>query len=272
MAVPAWAAITLASWGIAAYAVVAYGEALGFWPHAPDHPELAALAPSVRDATNTVLLLAMFVAISTAVLIRIVRALNLREEELRKANLRLEELSQQDPLTLLYNRRYFVRRAQEELERVRRGHSLALLMMDLDGFKQVNDRFGHLTGDEVLKSIALALTSSLRSVDVLGRYGGDEFVVLLTDTDEEEAALVAKRLNTKIREASARVAPASPVTASVGIAMARADHDVTILLNLADDAAYRAKQAGGNRHSLAPAPAIDDEGGASSGLRASNAG
>lgn len=272
LAVPAWAAVTLALVGILSYAGVRYAEALHFLPYAPDFPELAALRPDLYSALSSVLVLGTFVGVSTGISLRIVRALHTREEELRKANVKLEELSQQDPLTLLYNRRYFVRRAGEELERVRRGHPMALLMLDLDGFKQVNDTFGHLTGDDVLRAVATAIQGSVRTVDVVGRFGGDEFVVMLTNTVSEEALIVARRLITRIHDAAAKVAPTRPVTASIGIALARADHDVTILFNLADDAAYLAKQAGGNRFSLAPIPEGSDEAAMDSGLRASNGG
>lgn len=269
LAVPGWAAVTLALVGISSYAGIRYAEALGYLPYAPDFPNLAAFRPDLFSALSSVLLLGTFVAVSTGISLRMARALHAREEELRKANVKLEELSQQDPLTLLYNRRYFVRRAGEELERVRRGHPMALLMLDLDGFKQVNDTFGHLTGDEVLRVVAMAIQGSVRTVDVVGRFGGDEFVVMLTDTMAEEAIIVARRLNSRIHDAAAQVAPTRPVTASIGIALARADHDVTILFNLADDAAYRAKQAGGNRFSLAPRKEESEEA-VDSGLRASN--
>ena len=247
-------------------------EATRLIPYAPDMPLYATFVPDMKTAGIAVSLMIAFMAVSTLMAIRMARALQSREEDLRKANQKLEELSQQDPLTHLYNRRYFVRRAQEELERVRRGHDMVVLMLDLDGFKQVNDTFGHLTGDEVLKSIAVALQSAVRAVDVVARFGGDEFVVMLTDTGPEEATLVAQRLNAKIRDAATRVAPSKPVTASIGIAAARATQDVTVLLNHADDAAYRAKQAGGNRHSVvAPRePELDEA--VDSGLRTSTAG
>jgi diguanylate cyclase (GGDEF)-like protein len=176
------------------------------------------------------------------------RALRHREAQLRGVNLRLEELSQRDALTQLYNRRHFVHRATEELSRVRRGHPMVLLMMDLDGFKHVNDEQGHLAGDDLLRRIAHVIEESVRAVDVVGRFGGDEFVAMLPDTEAEQAAIVASRLVVAIREVGTEADPRKPVTVSVGIAVARPEDDVTVLLNAADDAAYQAKAAGGNRH------------------------
>jgi diguanylate cyclase (GGDEF)-like protein len=136
---------------------------------------------------------------------------------------------------------------ERELARSRRGHPLALLMIDLDNFKLVNDEHGHLRGDEVLMQIAGALERSTRFSDVAGRYGGDEFAVILPDTDVEQARRVAGRLVEGIREVGARVDAKKPVTASVGIAVAESNDDARSLHRRADEAAYRAKQRGGDR-------------------------
>jgi diguanylate cyclase (GGDEF)-like protein len=248
---PAWVARSLAALGVLAYATVAFSEVAGLLPYAPDVP--GAQAPSLEVVLVGTATLAILCLVSTRVSDLMARALREREQQLRAVNLRLEELSQRDPLTQLFNRRHFVHRATEELGRVRRGHPMVVLMMDLDGFKHVNDEQGHLAGDELLRKIARTIEESVRAIDVVGRFGGDEFVAMLPDTDAEQGALVAERLVCAIREVGAEADPRRPVTASIGLAVARPEDDVTILLNVADDGAYRAKQAGGNQlHAVSP--------------------
>lgn len=257
---PAWSARILGVIGIMGYAGVSYAEALGFLPYAPDIPKLAVLAPSVADTTRSNALVFALVLVSTWVSDRIARALRCREQQLRAANVQLEELSQRDPLTQLFNRRHFVQRVDEELGRVRRGHSLALLMMDLDGFKHINDQQGHLAGDELLRKIARTIEDTTREIDVVGRFGGDEFVALLPDTDIEQAVIVAERLVRTVRDVGTLADARRPVTASVGIAIAQPDYEVAVLLNAADEGAYLAKQAGGDRaHTVTPAVSAINE-------------
>jgi len=242
-----WPARVVGALGIVAYAAVSCAEALHLLPYAPEFPELARYSPTLATAVRDTVLLSALIAVSTFVSDRIARALRRREQELRGMNARLEDLSQRDPLTQLFNRRYLVQRLDEELQRVRRGRCLAVVMMDLDGFKHINDKQGHLAGDEVLRRVATAIQETTRVVDVVGRFGGDEFVVLLTDTDAEEAPVVAERLIKTIRDIGTAADARRPVTASIGVAIARPEDTVTTLLNSADEGAYRAKQAGGNR-------------------------
>lgn len=157
-----------------------------------------------------------------------------------------------DGLTALYDRRYFDHRLAEEEGRIRRyGGGLALLMLDIDHFKGVNDRYGHLQGDEVLKAVAGAIRASLRQeVDAPCRYGGEEFVVIMPDTDPAGALVVAER----IRLSVGGLAFAAPegtfrVTISGGIAAMEAGQRVAgrDLLAGADAALYRAKSGGRNR-------------------------
>jgi diguanylate cyclase (GGDEF)-like protein len=253
-----WAARLVSAMGLVTYGIVSYAEAIHVLPYAPEFPELAVFTPTVRSAVRDTLLLGALIAVSTFVSDRIAMVLRRREHELREMNSRLEDLSQRDPLTQLFNRRYFVQRVEEELQRVRRGRPCALVMMDLDRFKHINDKQGHLAGDELLRKIATAIQEKTRAVDVVGRYGGDEFVVLLTDTDAEQAPIVAERLVRTVRGLGSEADARRPVTASLGVAIARPEDSVNTLLSAADEAAYRAKAAGGDRfvtlvsHSLAP--------------------
>ncbi len=238
---------------IAAYAGVQTAEQFGLLPYAPEAlAEIPPAMPSASTALGQALLLTAMVLVATTQVGKLVAMMRKHENELEAANAQLEELSQRDPLTQLFNRRYLVGQIDHELERVRRGHPLSLLMIDLDRFKHVNDERGHLAGDNVLREIATALEETTRATDVAARYGGDEFMVVLTDTDHERAQLVAGRLVENVREAVESVEPGAGVTASVGIAIARPTDSVRSLTSRSDEQVYKAKQAGGDRFVAEP--------------------
>ncbi len=231
-----------------AFAAIVWAEHFHLLAFAPDNPEVALLGPpSFGLALAVSILMAIFLVSSTTIVGMLVTQLHSRERELLVANAQLANLSVQDPLTLLYNRRYLYSQLEREIERARRGHPLCALMIDLDGFKRVNDLRGHARGDALLQSIAHALEATTRASDVTGRYGGDEFVVILPDTDSVAAQAVAERIADAVREVGESAGDDKPVTASVGIAAAQPIDDVASLLNRADENAYRAKQSGGNR-------------------------
>ncbi len=241
-------AFALSFTGLVAYDAVVWAEWAGWIPFAPDVPQVAASGrPTLDQALMATLFVSLFVPAGTAIVSALVRAIERREAQLVTANLRLEELSQLDPLTNLYNRRHLFARIETELARVRRGRPLALVMVDLDGFKKVNDSQGHLRGDVLLKEISTSVAATTRATDVAGRYGGDEFVVILPDTDAEQAVAVAERVAQSVRDAALRFDSARPVTASIGIAVAEPSDTVAALLRRADENAYRAKQGGGDR-------------------------
>ena len=178
-----------------------------------------------------------------------------RNSELEGMLTRTERLAMTDALTGVFNRRRFTEMMRREWATARRyKHSLALLLLDVDHFKAVNDADGHAAGDEVLKNVAVIISSAIREVDVCARYGGDEFVLLLPHTTSENAAVVAER----VREKLARVrttwsGAASAVSLSVGIA---SSDDASLvnpdeLLEVADRALYEAKRQGRDRCVLA---------------------
>jgi diguanylate cyclase (GGDEF)-like protein len=163
----------------------------------------------------------------------------------------LRRHAETDPLTGIANRRRFHKALETECIRFTRGHApLTVLMIDLDNFKEINDRYGHPAGDAVLCEIAQRLLLSLRKTDLLARYGGEEFSVLLPETWTEGANVIAERIRLAVCNAPVEVeGTAIPITVSVGVGGHAADNEVDpqILLKKADLALYRAKAAGRNR-------------------------
>ena len=170
---------------------------------------------------------------------------------------RLKHLGLTDPLTGMHNRRYFDQRLREEVSRAQRqGFPLSCLFLDVDYFKQVNDRYGHQTGDDVLREVSRRAKGQLRSVDVLCRYGGEEFAALLVHTDMDSALAIAERIRHSIAEQrfEGEGSETLPATLSIGVATLhdcnRAQNAETLAQQLvarADQALYRAKQGGRNR-------------------------
>jgi diguanylate cyclase (GGDEF)-like protein len=162
----------------------------------------------------------------------------------------LQHLAITDPLTGVFNRRHFFALAQGELERARRySRPLSAIMLDIDHFKQVNDLFGHAIGDQTLQLIAKHCRIQLRDSDILCRYGGEEFAVLLPDTDINQARVVAERLRQEIANLTlcANDKPFS-ITVSIGVAAYTSEcYDVEVLFRWADQALYSAKAAGRNQ-------------------------
>lgn len=160
----------------------------------------------------------------------------------------VRQLAYRDGLTGVFNRRLFESRILEEIERARRYNStLSVLMVDIDGFKPLNDEFGHLLGDEVLKQVSAIFLQQTRKVDVVCRYGGDEFAILVPETTGRNAAAVAEKLRRIVSSWDFPGVP-RPVTLSVGIAGYPAHGDNRdAIMKAADGALYAAKQAGRNR-------------------------
>jgi two-component system cell cycle response regulator len=172
-------------------------------------------------------------------------------EHTRADNHRLEALAQTDPLTQLVNRRALTIRLVTEMERVRRYNApLAMLLIDLDHFKLINDTYGHLAGDDVLFSVASLLQRAVRTVDLVARYGGEEFVIVLPETGRQGAIAFAERLRDRLASNRFTIAgnPEIRVTASIGVATYPAPglDSVEDLFKAADSALYRAKGSGRN--------------------------
>jgi two-component system, cell cycle response regulator len=174
------------------------------------------------------------------------------QDELEQKNQELQQLSISDGLTGLFNHRHIRRLMKEEFERAKRTREpVAVAMLDLDHFKAVNDTYGHQAGDRVLQELADILRDTAREIDKLGRYGGEEFMVLLPDTGLNEATIFVERVRERVarqRFAADRV-PDLTMTLSAGVAAyppARA-REPDALVHLADQALYAAKRRGRNR-------------------------
>jgi diguanylate cyclase (GGDEF)-like protein len=161
----------------------------------------------------------------------------------------LLKLSLTDPLTAIGNRRALEIRLQEESARCARGqHPLSVLMIDVDKLKEINDKAGHRAGDEALRLVGRALRHSTRISDVVGRFGGDEFLVIAPNTSLEEACALGERIAAAARKESAAGASAPPLGLSIGVAYAKSDGpQLETLVKSADAAMYEAKHRGGGR-------------------------
>jgi diguanylate cyclase (GGDEF)-like protein/PAS domain S-box-containing protein len=167
------------------------------------------------------------------------------QAELECANARLRQISITDPLTGLKNRALFDERMVEEYDRaIRYGRPLSLVLLDVDNFKQFNDTFGHLAGDETLRAVAARLTSTARSCDVAARYGGEEFALILPDADRDGAMVLTERCR---RTVEAGPWSRRPLTVSAGVATLTPAHlNAWDLVEAADEALYQSKQRGRN--------------------------
>ena len=181
------------------------------------------------------------------------RALPIRTGDVQTLIDQLCELSFEDGLTGLWNRRYLERRLEQELLRARREHtSCAMALVDVDHFRRINDSYGRRIGDQVLKEIAELLRAALRATDdIAGRFGGEQFIVLLPDTDIEGAQTVAERLRQAVEGLRSRHLPAAlTLTVSIGVANHQSSFADTTALDLTDDAdraLHAAKKSGRNR-------------------------
>lgn len=175
----------------------------------------------------------------------------LRDITLRKqAEKKLRLLAITDPLTGIFNRRHFFNMAEREIQRSRRyGQPLSIILFDVDNFKEINDTFGHSTGDQVLKALALRCQKHLRDTDMLARFGGEEFVVLLPETDVDSACRTAERLRRLVEEMRVVTRKGvAQVTISLGVASAEKGSACSVdkLLEGADQALYSSKNGGRN--------------------------
>lgn len=165
----------------------------------------------------------------------------------------LRESAMKDGLTGIYNRQYFFKALEEEIANSSKDEiSLTILMIDIDNFKKINDRFGHITGDHTIKAVADAISESIRENDYVGRFGGDEFIVLLPNTTAEDAKIIADRISSNVTRISINTREKIiNVTISIGLACFSAGQSLSELIEKADKAMYLSKENGGNQVMLA---------------------
>ena len=167
-------------------------------------------------------------------------------KKLADARNRIENIAITDDLTGIFNRRHILSRFAEEFEKVKRlKTNLSCILADIDQFKSVNDTHGHLAGDEVLKEISHRIRNTIRAYDILGRYGGEEFLILLPDTGLEDAKNLADRIRVHVKD---NPIISSKITISLGVtAMQAQDQTVDDIIKRADERLYRAKKSGRDR-------------------------
>lgn len=191
------------------------------------------------------------VAVRTAELKKTVEELEFEIEARKRAEAELQRLAITDPLTDIYNRRYFFEVLETELERTHRHNlNLSIAMVDLDHFKMINDQYGHIIGDEVLRTMADCFRENLRKIDVIGRYGGDEFVILMPESSQDQAKKAAERLCKKVVARVKKIQKFShPITTSMGIFTLSGMDKLSVeeFVDRADQALYAAKEGGRNR-------------------------
>lgn len=162
----------------------------------------------------------------------------------------VQELAIIDSLTIVFNRRYYLERFREEIERSEKfNYKFSCLMIDIDYFKDFNDRYGHIVGDAILRELSRTIQENIRQIDLIGRYGGEEFSIILSETDKDAAQLAAERIRLAIQDKHIRVYDEElKITVSIGISTYPYDgKEIERLIDKADSALYQAKQAGRNR-------------------------
>jgi diguanylate cyclase (GGDEF)-like protein len=176
-----------------------------------------------------------------------------RSFELKAAYKRIEELAELDELTGASNRRCIMRMLEEEIARATRGGSpCSIALIDLDYFKRINDAYGHPTGDEVLRTFSVTMFANIRSVDRFGRYGGEEFLLVLPDMDADQTMRALDRLRLIVADLDwSAFSPGMKVTMSAGVATLNSNETSDLFLARADSALYAAKAQGRNRINVA---------------------
>lgn len=181
----------------------------------------------------------------TTMIVRDITLEKQAEQELKILHEKTAYKAVYDYLTGVLNRTGFIEKLQAEMAIIKPKSSMGLIMLDIDRFKQINDSYGHVIGDKILKSFALELSKNIRPNDILGRYGGDEFIICLPDTNHVEAVQIAERLRQHIEKMELEFdARLIKVTASFGVAVyhSTSKEDIDELISRVDNSMYRAKK------------------------------
>lgn len=237
--------------------IARYGDKAGFWEDVDNIRAFISIRMPLKQYIEEghgvfyILAITTFSAMTVIYLLitYFIRHQDRQERMILAKNSELEQLSATDGLTGIYNRMRFNELLEHYLQKsIRSHHDFGLVMFDIDHFKQINDRYGHLKGDEALKWVAELTRQSVRSSDVVARWGGEEFALLLPDTDLEGSQTLAENLRKNI--AAGRHGPDEPLSASFGVTVYSEGDSLETLLARADEALYRAKDEGRNRVSV----------------------
>jgi diguanylate cyclase (GGDEF)-like protein len=242
---------------VTAQAMVGYGLVL--WFLAQYHPEVIDLKIELVNWLGFTISMGAF-SLVAADLSRLRRRVSLQNRDLREALATIQELAVTDELTGLHNRRHVLGVLEYQKGLADRGnHSFVLAFADLDHFKQVNDQWGHQAGDEVLKRFAQIARNTIRSVDYIARFGGEEFILVLVQTGLPVAMKAAERIRDKTENENFEFGGAGSIniTVSFGVTQYEPGESVDAVLARADQALYKAKQKGRNRlESIPPVPSL----------------
>ncbi len=175
-----------------------------------------------------------------------------RELQLQELQTKLKLLASTDPMTRLYNRRYFTKTSKHTLDLSKREkQNLSIIMLDIDKFKNVNDTYGHQVGDDVIITLANKLIEHQRKSDIICRYGGEEFVILLPNTSIESSEIVAKKIRKDIESLTIKVPSNENLKFTISLGVSQVDleneNNIELALKRADDALYEAKESGRNK-------------------------
>lgn len=239
--------------GVAVGAVAQYGvliAALWWW-----RPDIMATSLEIFQALALILVMAE-VAMIGGYISGLREQLRRRNDELNNALEQLNEMARRDALTGLFNRRHLMEALDQEMNRCNRtGGPFSVCIFDIDHFKQINDTYGHQAGDLVLTRVAEFVTHNLRNIDCFGRFGGEEFLLILPQTDMDGALIKAERLREQLAEVSfSEIDENLRVTTSVGLTQHRNGESADDTLARADEALYTAKASGRNQSAARPAP------------------
>jgi diguanylate cyclase (GGDEF)-like protein len=213
------------------------------------YPEMIVPFPSEEARIVDLIFAMVIVSLFTGVVISIIGyEYSTEHEKVELLNHRLHQVAIKDPLTNLFNRRYLMHQLKHQIEKANQEeYALALIIFDIDFFKKINDTYGHLIGDEVLRNFSKMISSQIRDDDIVGRYGGEEFFLILVETDSEDALRLAERIRKKISSSILSVEVNNSITISGGVAIYRPQMSVEELISVADKNLYKAKFQGRNK-------------------------
>jgi diguanylate cyclase (GGDEF)-like protein len=206
--------------------------------------DIEELRSKIRYNTSTIVL---FGIITTLLLLGLIYVFMARLiKKLDEARQTIEKIAITDALTELFNRRHIMQRFQEEFEKFKRlKRNVSCIMIDIDNFKAINDLYGHLTGDQVLKVISSRIKDTVRAYDILGRYGGEEFLIIMPDTSIDDATGLAERIRARVKD---ELVNNATVTVSLGVVCVQeSDRSVDDIIKRADENLYKSKKGGRDR-------------------------